>query len=225
MVAPGFVDPSLVQLVNLFGVLGVALVQCFLLGHRLPLLIWPCSLVMLAGACMVIVPSVSKSASGGLNSPHGWLGFGLSIISMGCTVVYFVSLQASRRLGFTSPLLQCCTFVFSILVLVALSLPLEGADWAGQFAGWDASSWAVLVLTGAVVCVGVNYLLMNATWVLGAPTIAMFYGLRLVASIVETKFILQTTIISSAVQAAAGGSCQRQAVMAAKCSNASCDAV
>ena len=50
--------------------------------------------------------------------------------------------------------------MFSIAVLLALSLPIEGADWAGQFAGWDASSWAVLVLTGAVVCVGLNYLLI-----------------------------------------------------------------
>lgn len=45
-----------VQLVNLFGVLGVALVQRFLLGHRLPLLIWPCRWAppahcMAAGRC------------------------------------------------------------------------------------------------------------------------------------------------------------------------------
>ena len=51
--APGFVDPSLVQLVNMFVIIGVALVQSLLLRHRLFWPIWPCSAVMLGGAAMV----------------------------------------------------------------------------------------------------------------------------------------------------------------------------
>lgn len=52
-VAPGFVDVAIVQLVNSFGVIIVVIIQAVLLGHRLPLLIWPCSLVMTGGAVMV----------------------------------------------------------------------------------------------------------------------------------------------------------------------------
>lgn len=54
----------------------------------------------------VIVPSIGSGSGAGLNDWRGWLGFGLSLASMAATVVYFVSLQASRRLGFTSLQLQ-----------------------------------------------------------------------------------------------------------------------
>lgn len=70
-----------------------------------------------APTAQVIVPSIGSGSGAGLNDWRGWLGFGLSLASMAATVVYFVSLQASRRLGFTSLQLQvghgaaalCCT--------------------------------------------------------------------------------------------------------------------
>ena len=46
-----------VQLCMVFTVVGVALVQWLLLKHTLPRLLWPCAAGMLAGACMVIVPT------------------------------------------------------------------------------------------------------------------------------------------------------------------------
>lgn len=48
-VPAGFVDPSVVQLINMFTVVGVALVQSLLLRHRLPWVIWPAMAVMLGG--------------------------------------------------------------------------------------------------------------------------------------------------------------------------------
>ena len=42
----------------------------------------------------------------GLGDWQGWLGFGLSVCCMLCTVACFVSLQAFRHLGFTSLQLQ-----------------------------------------------------------------------------------------------------------------------
>ncbi|EFN60112.1 expressed protein [Chlorella variabilis] len=99
-------------------------------------------------------------------------------------VIYFVSLQAFRHLGFGSLQLQYCYLLFCIVALLPLTLPIDGADWSGQFDGWTASSWAVL----------------HATWQLGAPTLSMFYGLRLVASIVLSELLLGYTVITSAVQ-------------------------
>ena len=67
LIAPGFVDAAIVQLVNSFGVVVVVVVQSALLRHRLPWPIWPCTVAMLAGALMVIVPSIGKvSAEAGV---------------------------------------------------------------------------------------------------------------------------------------------------------------
>ena len=49
-----------VQLVNMFTVIGVALFQRLLLHHRLPTAIWPASGAMLAGAAMVIIPTIGR---------------------------------------------------------------------------------------------------------------------------------------------------------------------
>ena len=43
---------SAVQLVNSFGVILVVLILALLLGHRLPLLVWPCAFLMTGGAIM-----------------------------------------------------------------------------------------------------------------------------------------------------------------------------
>ncbi|KAL4857549.1 hypothetical protein ACK3TF_002404 [Chlorella vulgaris] len=184
VVAPGFVDAALVQLVQMFVVIGVALFQRLLLRHRLPWIIWPAATLMLGGAAMVIVPTIGRASGAGLDGWRGWLGIGLSVCSVVTTICYFVSLQAFRRLGFTSLQLQYCYLIFCIALLLPLTLPIDGADWSGQFEGWTASSWAVL----------------HATWQLGAPTLSMFYGLRLVASIVESQLLLGYTVITDAVQ-------------------------
>ncbi|KAI7839517.1 hypothetical protein COHA_006784 [Chlorella ohadii] len=197
--APGFVDPSLVQLVNMFTVLGVALVQSVLLRHRLPLSIWPCSAVMLGGAAMVIVPSIGSGSGAGLNDWRGWLGFGLSLASMAATVVYFVSLQASRRLGFTSLQLQYLYLLLSVAVLLPISLGVDGTDWSANFRGWTAGDWAVLCVMSCCVVISANLCIQYSTWVLGAPTVSMFYGLRLVAAIVESKIILGATVIKEPI--------------------------
>jgi hypothetical protein len=47
-----------------------------------------------------------QASGAGLDGWRGWLGIGLSVCSVVTTICYFVSLQAFRRLGFTSLQLQ-----------------------------------------------------------------------------------------------------------------------
>ncbi|PRW61466.1 hypothetical protein C2E21_0666 [Chlorella sorokiniana] len=201
-VAPGFVDAAIVQLVNSFGVLLVVVIQAALLRHRLPLLIWPCALVMTGGAVMVIVPSIGKGERGGLDSGRAWLGFGLSVVSMLAATCMYITLQAFRRLKFTGKMLQYIYLSLTIVVALPLTLPIDGTDWAAQFGGWSGGDWAWLVCGGTVVYVGQNYLLQHTTWQLGAPMVSLFYGLRLVASIIESKIVLSYTVITTGVQIA-----------------------
>lgn len=61
----GFVDPSVVQLINMFTVVGVALVQSLLLRHRLPWVIWPSMVVMLGGGeAGPLIPHQSPACQG-----------------------------------------------------------------------------------------------------------------------------------------------------------------
>ena len=97
---------------------------------------------------------------------------------------------------------QNCYLLFSTAVLLPLTLPIDGTDWGPQFATWRAGDWLVLAATGCLVCVGANSAIQHATWQLDAPTVSMFYGLRHVASILESKLILSTTVITSGLQIA-----------------------
>ncbi|PRW59246.1 colon cancer-associated Mic1 [Chlorella sorokiniana] len=196
IVAAGWMDASIIQLVMLFSVLGVALVQALLLRHRLPCLLWPCALLMLGGSAMVLGPTIGSSASsGGLSGTDGWLGLALAIVTMVMTVANFVILQASRHLGFTATQLQFCYLPLAILALLPLSLPIDGTNWSANFSGWDAGWWAILVVNGALVYLGGNFALQNATWALGAPLVSMLYGLRLVFAIAEQKLVLGRTVL------------------------------
>jgi hypothetical protein len=53
--------------------------------------------------------------------------------------------------------LQYCYLLVCILVLLPLSLGIEGADWSSQFVGWGGCDWAVLVLVASLVCIGSNF--------------------------------------------------------------------
>ncbi|PSC74038.1 hypothetical protein C2E20_2672 [Micractinium conductrix] len=198
--APGFVDAAIVQLVNTFGVLLVVFIQSLLLGHRLPWLVGPCAAGTVAGAAMVIVPSVCKGSCGGLDSGRAWLGFGLSVVAMLSATSMHILLQAFCRLKLSGTHLQYLYLGLTVLVALPLSLPLDGTDWGGQFGPWDGSDWAMLACGGTVIFVGQNYLLQYTTWALGAPIVSMLYGLRLVASILFSMAILNYTVIRTPVQ-------------------------
>lgn len=49
--------------------------------------------------------------------------------------------------------------------------------------------------------------LQNATWALGAPLVAMLYGLRVVAAIAEQQVILGTTVLAAQPALQASGVC------------------
>ncbi|KAI7835570.1 hypothetical protein COHA_010531 [Chlorella ohadii] len=183
--APGLVDPSIVQLVSLFQVVFIALVQAALLRHKLPWALWPAAALMIGSAAMVIVPSMSQSAAGSLNSAKGWAGFGLS---------------ATRHLGFSPWNCQYLYMGVTLVLLLCLSLPVNGTHWAADLSGWSAADWSVLALLGSVINVGTNLTMQHAIWQLGAPTVAMFVGLRLVCAVVLSKIVLGATTIKTAVQ-------------------------
>ncbi|PSC67149.1 ACCUMULATION AND REPLICATION OF CHLOROPLASTS chloroplastic [Micractinium conductrix] len=182
--APGFVDVSIVQLCALFIPLGIALVQAALLRVPLPRAFYFACPTMLAGACMIIIPSVKQTVAGSLNTARGWLGFGMAVGQMLSTVFYYTMLQATRHMGFSAVHLQHYMNCASVLFFTCLSLPLDGAAWGCQFAGWVAKDWL------ALVCV----------WKLGAPTAAMFFGLRLVFAVVLSTPILGSTVIQTGLQ-------------------------
>ncbi len=48
-------------------------------------------------------------------------------------------------MGFSPLQLQHLMNIISILLFLPISLPVDGASWAGQFAGWAAHDWLALV--------------------------------------------------------------------------------
>lgn len=277
---------------------------------------------------MVIIPSVQRSASGGLNSLRGWMGFLMALGAWLSTIIYYIllqarvgvwllgwaasicrmgvwmklpgnapgplqalpcapagaaaaarspcpphlhppptsPLQATRHFGFSPLTLQHCMNVASVLIFTALSLPIDGADWAANFVGWGSADWLSLVslstacYLGSGMCMqvragalgkagqgcgwpavgaelelaamsglaGLSALPAAATplrgaltraslgcphhtcvcamqvcvWKLGAPTAAMFFGLRLVFAVCLSTPILGSTVIQTGVQIA-----------------------
>lgn len=185
---------------NQFTAVGTALGQALILRHPLHWTIWPCSLVMTGGAAMVIVPSLGKAEAGGLGNSRGWLGFAMAVVALLSTVVYFITLQATRHMGYTATQLQHYFLCFSILVFMTLSLPINGAAWKPQFHGWTARDWLILVFESSVAYVGSAAAMQHCVWRLGAPMVSISLGLRLVFTACLTKPILGSTVISSAVQ-------------------------
>lgn len=92
-------------------------------------------------------------------------------------------------------------FTLAILALtVCLSLPINGTNWAEDLKGWSAADWGVLAALGSALNIGANLAMQYACWMVGAPTVAMFVGLRLVLAIALSKLVLGVTIIETAVQ-------------------------
>ncbi|PSC67041.1 molecular chaperone [Micractinium conductrix] len=100
--APGFVDVSIVQLCALFIPLGIALVQAALLRVPLPRAFYFACPTMLAGACMIIIPSVKQTVAGSLNTARGWLGFGMGgADALYCVLLHHAAVLSTPILGST----------------------------------------------------------------------------------------------------------------------------
>ena len=154
--------------------------------------------------------------------------------------------QATRHMGFSAVHLQHYMNCASVLFFTCLSLPLDGAAWGCQFAGWVAKDWLALVGLSTAAYLGSGMLMqarpkggggggaggrsvhgvgmphaaapclvVNGTqspgavvfhprqvcvWKLGAPTAAMFFGLRLVFAVVLSTPILGSTVIQTGLQ-------------------------
>lgn len=122
------------------------------------------------------------------------------------TVCFCLHLIPLSSPSIISPVLppQYLYLLLSVAVLLPISLGVDGTHWSANFRGWTAGDWAVLCVMSCCVVISANLCIQYATWVLGAPTVSMFYGLRLVAAIVESKIILGATVIKEPVQASLG---------------------
>lgn len=49
------------------------------------------------------------------------------------------------------------------MLLLCLSLPINGTNWGKDLGGWSAADWSVLALLGSVINVGSN-LTMQREW-------------------------------------------------------------
>ena len=62
--------------------------------------------------------------------------------------------QATRHLGLKSEQLNHAFFIAGCLLFAALSLPIDGADWAAQLGPWTAGDWLILLALGSVCYLG-----------------------------------------------------------------------
>lgn len=62
--------------------------------------------------------------------------------------------QATRHLGFSAVQTQYLYISATLVVMLAISLPLDGTEWVTQLEPWSAGDWLVLVSCGSVVYVG-----------------------------------------------------------------------
>jgi hypothetical protein len=91
-----------------------------------------------------------------------------------CPRLSMLLLQATRHMGFTALHLQHYMCITSILLFTCLSLPVDGTDWAAQFAGWGAPDWASLVSLGSAAYLGSGTLMQVGSWAAGlSPFSAM----------------------------------------------------
>eukprot|EP00887_Chlorella_sp_A99_P005266 scaffold1.g5266.t1 len=181
------------QLINMAIPLVIPLIQSLFLGHRIPRLLWPAAALMIGGAAMILVPSLAEvcvkmGGSASLGSSNPGLGIALSVLAMVLTSCLFV-------------LLQYCALGGGLIFLLPLSLGIDGTDWS-EMAAWTAADWTVLAVLGSAVCSGAGFLIQYSTWALSAPTVSMFFGMRLVFTIAMGKAILGTTVIQTGPQIA-----------------------
>ena len=71
-------------------------------------------------------------------------------------------------------------------------------------AALDAADW--WVLAAAAVCyAGTLVAIQWATWTLGAATVSLLFGLRLVFAVIASVALLHTSVARTGVQVGAGG--------------------
>lgn len=71
-----------------------------------------------------------------------------------CPCWYCLVLQATRHLGLKSEHLNHAFFLTGCALFAALSLPINGADWAAQLGPWSGGDWCILLALGTVCYLG-----------------------------------------------------------------------
>lgn len=82
--------------------------------------------------------------------------------------------------------LPCCPTRYCMLTVQRLLSCITPCR-SDQFVGWTGADWAVLVSLGCFCFLGAGVLAQLAVWFLGASTVAMLVGLRLVLAIGLSK--------------------------------------
>ncbi|GAB4822944.1 hypothetical protein N2152v2_009990 [Parachlorella kessleri] len=204
--APKLLDPAVVMLVTMFTVVGVALVGRAFLQVPLSWALPPAAALMIGGSAMVLVPNIKGGAGepGSLTSVQAWLGFVASLGALALTVMFIILTQASAFKGANIGAMEVLYWITGLTTIFVLpvSLGVEGTDWGPMFASFGGSQWGALLFSACVGHVGAGPLLQYATWKLGGTMASLFFGLRLVVSVVASKLVLGATIIQCDLQVA-----------------------
>ncbi|KAI3427008.1 hypothetical protein D9Q98_006951 [Chlorella vulgaris] len=202
-IAPRLVDPAVVMLVSMFTVVGVALLARFWL--KAPLrwaVVVPAAAVMIGGAVMILVPDIVAGVGepGSLTTGGAWLGFAASVGAMVGNTLFIVLAQAFKDTALSAIEVQYLIIWMNLLIVLPISLGVDGTDWAAQFGGMNGGDWGALLFCGCVAHAWIALLIQESTVRLGGTTVSMFFGFRLIASIVGGKVVLGVTIVQTAVQ-------------------------
>ncbi|KAL4421462.1 hypothetical protein ABPG75_010753 [Micractinium tetrahymenae] len=155
ILAPRLVDASVTQLVSMFTVVGVALVGWLWLRIPIPRPLYFAAVAMLAGALMVMLPDILAAVGpGSLSGTRGWLGFAASVGVWLSLVAYISFLQAFKSLGISPYEVMHWVNGMCLFVCLPISLGVDGANWAAQFAGMRGLDYAYLFLASVVGILG-----------------------------------------------------------------------
>ncbi|KAL4427709.1 hypothetical protein ABPG75_001798 [Micractinium tetrahymenae] len=205
-VAPGLVDPSVVMLVSLFTVACVAVLSRLWL--KAPIrwaAVVPAAAVMLGGAAMVLVPDNKGGGGepGSLTTTRAWLGFAASVGAMLGNTLFIILAQAFGRDAKLSAIKTQYTIIgINLVVVLPISLGVDGANWGEQLAGMNAKDWGALIYCACLAHAWIALLIQESTVRLGGLLVSMFFGGRLIGSVIGSKLVLGITIVQSAVQVA-----------------------
>ncbi|KAL4444615.1 hypothetical protein ABPG77_002432 [Micractinium sp. CCAP 211/92] len=194
------------MLVSLFTVVCVAVLSRLWLKTPVQwAAVVPAAAIMLGGAAMVLVPDIKDGSgeAGSLTTARAWLGFGASVAAMLGNTLFIILAQAFGRAANLSAIKVQYTIIgINLVIVLPISLGVDGADWGEQFAGMSAKDWGALIYCACLAHAWIALLIQESTVRLGGLLVSLFFGMRLVGSVVGSKLVLGVTIVESALQVA-----------------------
>lgn len=103
------------------------------------------------------------------------------------------ALQATHHLGLKAERLNHTFMLSGIVLFTALSLPIDGTDWAAQFGPWTAGDWLVLCTLGSV-CYVYSATAMQVSGVLDTDSLVRLGQLPRVGLFVITSLAVRLSL-------------------------------